>query len=174
MDEFHSLGATLAATRSRQMRAANGDTEVVDALASFRAAMIHVLYARIEAQPVMDSWSAVLDYLRATMAFEGIERVRMLYLNTRNALIRDEIASEGTIDEAALHVREVLRRAIELNAASMIIVHNHPGGDPTPSRADIEITRRIAEGGRRIGITLHDHLVIASQGHASLRALGLL
>ncbi|MBX9797816.1 RadC family protein, partial [Sphingomonas sp.] len=117
---------------------------------------------------------ALLDYLRADMAYLDIERVRVLHLNTRNVLIRDDLMSEGSIDEAAVHVREVVKRAMQLGSAAIIIVHNHPGGDPSPSRADIDLTRQIAEAAKRLGITVHDHIIIGRQGHVSLRAQGLI
>jgi DNA repair protein RadC len=98
----------------------------------------------------------------------------VLHLNARNMLVRDEVMSDGSIDEAALYVREVIRRAIDLGSAAIILVHNHPSGDPAPSRADIDITRRVAEAGKRLGIALHDHIIIAGSGHSSLRAMGLL
>ena len=98
----------------------------------------------------------------------------MVFLDIRNGLIRDEIMWEGTIDQCTVHVREVVRRAIELNAAALILVHNHPSGDPEPSRADVDLTRAIAEGGKRLGIAVHDHIVISAQGYTSLRAAGLI
>ena len=120
------------------------------------------------------NWQALPDYLEADMAHHAVERVRVLHLNTRNMLIRDELVSEGSIDEAAVHVREVVKRAMQLGSAAIILVHNHPGGDPSPSRADIELTRRIADAAKKLGIAVHDHLIIGRQGHVSLRAQGLI
>jgi DNA repair protein RadC len=97
-----------------------------------------------------------------------------LHLDGRGRLILDEVISHGTIDEAAIHVREVVRRAVELHATSIILVHNHPSGDPTPSRADVDLTRRIARAGQPLGIAVHDHLIMSTGGHASMRALGLI
>ena len=108
------------------------------------------------------------------MAHHGVERVRVLHLDSKNRLIRDELMSEGTIDEAALYAREVIRRAIDLKSSAIILVHNHPSGDASPSRADIDVTRAIADAGRRLGIALHDHIIIAAGGHTSLRAQGLI
>lgn len=108
------------------------------------------------------------------MAHHAIERVRVLHLNARNMLIRDELMNEGSVDEAPVYVREVVRRAIDLGSAAIILVHNHPSGDPSPSRADIEITRQIAEAGKRLGIAVHDHIIIGTDGHTSLRAQGLI
>jgi DNA repair protein RadC len=123
---------------------------------------------------MLANWQALLDYLRADMAHRGVELFRVLHLNTRNILIRDEIMNHGTVDQAPVHVREVIRRALELQSAAIILVHNHPSGDPSPSRADIEITRRIVEAGKPLNIAVHDHLIIGANGHASLRAQGLI
>ena len=108
------------------------------------------------------------------MAHQPVERVRVLYLNSKNMLIRNEPMSEGSVDEAAIYIREVIRRALELQAVALILVHNHPSGDPTPSQQDIRLTRTLIEAGRPLGIALHDHLIIGSGGHCSLRALGLI
>ena len=124
--------------------------------------------------PMLSSWQALIDYLTIDMAHLTIERVRVLYLDTRNRLIRDEHVSDGSIDEAAIHPREVIRRALDLGATAIIIVHNHPSGSPEPSRADIQITNRIAEAGRLLGITVHDHVIIGREGHVSLKAKGLI
>ncbi|HWU02961.1 MAG TPA: DNA repair protein RadC [Novosphingobium sp.] len=125
-------------------------------------------------QPVLGSWQALLTYLTIDMAHLTVERVRVLYLDSKNRLIRDEHVTDGSIDEAAIHPREVIRRALDLGAASLIIVHNHPSGSPEPSRADIQITNRIGEAGRLLGIELHDHVIIGREGHVSLRARGLI
>lgn len=128
----------------------------------------------VQDQPVLGNWQALLDYLTIDMAHLNHERVRVLYLDTRNRLIRDHLISEGSIDEAAIHPREVVKQALDSGASALILVHNHPSGSPEPSRADVQITHRIAEAGRLLGITLHDHVIIGKQGHASLRAKGLI
>lgn len=125
-------------------------------------------------QPVLGSWQALIDYLTVDMAHLTVERVRVLYLDSKNRLIRDEHVSEGSIDEAAIHPREVIHHAMNLGAAALIIVHNHPSGSPEPSRADIQITNRIAEAGRLMGISVHDHVIIGREGHVSLKAKGLI
>jgi DNA repair protein RadC len=129
---------------------------------------------KVTGQPVLGSWQALLDYLAIDMANLTHERVRVLYLNTRNQLIRDDLAAEGTIDEAAIHPREVIRKGLDIGATALILVHNHPSGSPEPSRADIAITNRIAEAGRHLGIVVHDHVIIGGNGHVSLRAKGLI
>jgi DNA repair protein RadC len=130
--------------------------------------------ATISQQPVLASWSALIDYLTIDMAHLTIERVRVLYLDARNRLIADEQVSEGTTNEAAVHPREVIRRALDLGASALILVHNHPSGSPQPSRADIQITHRIMEAGQHLGVLVHDHVVIGREGHVSLKAKGLL
>ncbi len=128
----------------------------------------------VREQPVLASWQALIDYLTIDMAHLTVERVRILYLNTHNMLILDDHVGDGSLDEAAIHPREVIRRALDLGAAALILVHNHPSGSPEPSRADIQITHRIAEAGRLLGITVHDHVIIGRNGHVSLKAKGLI
>lgn len=125
-------------------------------------------------KPLLDTWSKLIDYLTIDMAHLTVERVRVLYLDLKNRLIRDEHVADGSIDEASIHPREVIRRALDLGAAGMILVHNHPSGNPEPSRADIQITNRIAEAGRLLSIAVHDHVIIGKEGHVSLRAKGLI
>ena len=127
----------------------------------------------VQDQPILGSWQALIDYLTIDMAHLKHERVRALYLDSKNRLVSDELLSEGSLDEAAIHPREVVKKALDLGAAALIMVHNHPSGSPEPSRADIQITNKIAEAGRLLGITLHDHVIIAKEGHVSLRAKGL-
>lgn len=139
-----------------------------------RNAILYVLRRAALDRPILANWRALLDYLHADMAHSDVERVRILHLNARNELVRDEVISEGTVDRAPMHVREIMRRALELGSTAIIVVHNHPSGDPAPSRHDIEVTRAIIEAGRPLGIDLHDHLVIAARGHVSLRSRGLI
>lgn len=130
--------------------------------------------SEVQAKPVLGSWQSLLDYLAIDMAHLNHERVRVLYLDTKNRLVRDHLVGDGTIDEAAIHPREVIKQGLDLGASALILVHNHPSGSPEPSRADIDITRRIAEAGRPLGITVHDHVIVGREGHVSLRAKGLL
>ncbi len=172
--EFGGIGGLMSASPEALARVSGmGDTSIA-ALKIVQATALRLLRAEVIMRPVIANWQALLDYLRADMAYLDIERVRLLHLNTRNILIRDELLSEGSIDEAAVHVREVVKRAMQLGSAAIIIVHNHPGGDPAPSRADIDLTRQIAEAAKRLGIALHDHIIIGRQGHVSLRAQGLI
>ena len=128
----------------------------------------------IQPRKILGSWSAVIDYCRAAMAFADREMVRILFLDKRNGLLADEVQQTGTIDHTPVYPREVVKRALALNAAALILVHNHPSGDPKPSRDDIEMTREIKAASEALGITIHDHLVIGRKGHASFRSLGLL
>lgn len=172
--EFGGIGGLLSADAEALLRIAGVGETAAAAIRIVQATALRLLKADLTGKPMLASWQALLDYLRADMAYLGIERVRILHLNSKNMLIRDEVMSEGSIDQAAVHVREVIRRAIDLGSASLILVHNHPSGDPQPSRADIQLTRDIIEAGRRLNIAVHDHIIIGTQGHASLRALGLI
>ena len=136
--------------------------------------MQHALRIRLETRPLLSNWQMLLDYLRIDMGHDTIERFRVLHLNTRNMLIRDDVMSEGTIDQSTVHVREVIHRAMDLGSASIILVHNHPSGETSASRADIDITRAIIEAAKRMGIAVHDHLIIGANGHRSLRSEGLI
>jgi DNA repair protein RadC len=127
----------------------------------------------VQDQPVLASWQALIDYLTVDMAHLTHERVRVLYLDTKNRLVLDELLTEGSLDEAAIHPRDVVKRALDLGAAALILVHNHPSGSPEPSRADVAVTGRIAEAGRLLGITVHDHVIVGKEGHVSLKARGL-
>lgn len=150
-----------------------GDTSIA-AIKIVHATLIRMLRNGVAEKPVLASWQALLDYLRADMAFLSVERVRVLHLNARNQLLRDDHMGDGSVDQAAIYTREIIKRAMELGSASLILVHNHPSGDPSPSRQDIDITRQIVEAGKRLGIAVHDHIIIGEKGHTSLRAQGLL
>jgi DNA repair protein RadC len=123
---------------------------------------------------VLDSWSSLIEYCRAQMAYEPREQFRVLFLDKRNKLIADEVQQVGTVDHTPVYPREVIRRALELSATALILVHNHPSGDPAPSDADVEMTRNIAEIARPLGIALHDHIIVGREGHASMQALKLI
>lgn len=127
----------------------------------------------VQDQPVLASWQALIDYLTVDMAHLNHERVRVLYLDSKNRLVMDDLLTEGSLDEAVIHPRDVVKRALDLGAAALILVHNHPSGSPEPSRADVAVTGRIAEAGRLLGITVHDHVIVGKAGHVSLKARGL-
>lgn len=174
LHEFGGIAGLLTADAEALARVKGMGETSVAALKAAHAAALRLLRADVAERPVLANWQALLDYLRADMAHHGTERFRVLHLNSKNMLIRDELMSEGTIDEAAVYIREVVRRAIDLGSAALILVHNHPSGDPSPSRADIEITRRIADAAKGLGIAVHDHIIIGREGHASLRGQGLI
>ncbi len=172
--EFGGIGGVLTADADALLKQDGMGETAVAALKIAQACALRLVQTHTESRPILSNWQALLDYLHADMAHHGVERFRVLHLNTKNMLIRDEVMSKGSIDQAAVHVREVIRRAIDLNSSALILVHNHPSGDPSPSSADIEVTRNIAEAGRRLGITVHDHLIIGARGHVSLRSQGLI
>jgi len=172
--EFGSLAQLIAADPQSLRRVDGLGDGAIAALKIVQATSLRMLKGEIADRPLLSSWDALLDYLRADMGPLDIERVRVLYLNTRNMLIRDELASEGSIDQSAIYTREVVKRALDLGAAAIILVHNHPSGSPEPSRQDIAITRDIAAAAAKLGVTLHDHIIIGGKDYRSLRAMGLL
>jgi DNA repair protein RadC len=174
IQEFGGIAGLLTADADALSRVGGIGDAAVAAIKIAQIAALRLLRAQVTVAPILASWQALLDYLRADMAHLTTERIRVLHLNSKNMLIRDEVMSEGSIDQAAIHVREVIRRAIDIGSASIILVHNHPSGDPQPSRADINLTRDIADAGRKLGISVHDHVIIGGQGHSSMRAMGLI
>jgi len=129
---------------------------------------------QIHDRPVLGSWNEVLDYCRSNMAFETKEQFRILFLDKRNRLIADEVQQVGTVDHTPVYPREVIRRTLELSATALVLIHNHPSGDPSPSSADVKMTRAIADVARPLGITIHDHIIIGKSGHSSMRGLKLI
>ena len=138
------------------------------------AAAQRMLRSEIKDRQALSSWTQVIDYCRAAMAFEEREQFRILFLDKKNGLISDEVQQTGTVDHTPVYPREVVKRALDLSATAIILVHNHPSGDPTPSRADIDMTKEIIEAGKRLGITVHDHIIIGKKGHVSMKALMLI
>ncbi|MCA1749274.1 MAG: DNA repair protein RadC [Parasphingopyxis sp.] len=174
LNEFGGYGALLSAPPEALKRVSGLGDAAIGALMIARASALRLLAAKVREQPVLANWQALLDYLQADMAHQPIERVRCLYLDAKNMLIRDELVSEGSIDQAAIYVREIIRRAIDLHASALLLVHNHPSGDPSPSRQDIALTRELADAGKPLDIALHDHIIIAADRHNSLRSMGLM
>lgn len=174
IDTFGSLSALLTADgESIKKVPGMGETSTA-AIKIVQAAALRLISEPVRDQPILNSWQALLDYLRADMAHLIHERVRVLHLNSKNRLIRDELVSEGSIDQAAIYTREVIKRALELGSAAIILVHNHPSGDSAPSRQDIAITKDICDAGRKLGIAIHDHIIIGKDGHTSFRSKGLI
>lgn len=171
---FGSFAETLAAPIERLVEikgvkdATATDFKIVEASARRFAK------GAIGKRTVLSSWSSVLDYCRTAMAFDDRERFRILFLDKKNALIADEVQQTGTVDHTPVYPREVVRRALELRATALILVHNHPSGDPTPSRADIEMTRTIVDVAKPLGVAVHDHVIVGRDGHASFRGLKLI
>jgi len=147
---------------------------MVGALMIAKATAQRLLETRVEQRPILSSWDALGDYLQAAMAHSPVEEVRVLFLNAKNMLLANEAMWRGSVDEASVHVREVISRAIALGATAIIIVHNHPSGDPSPSQQDIRLTRDLIEAGRHMKVTVHDHVIVGSQGRSSMKALGLI
>lgn len=172
--EFGGFGALLSADAKSIQRLTGLSEGAIAALKIAQASALRLLQSEVKERPVLGSWQALLDYLRADMAHLAIERVRVLFLNSKNMLIRDEAMWEGSVDESAVHVREIMRRALDCNATALIIVHNHPSGDPSPSQQDIRLTKELIEAGRHMRINVHDHVIIGAKGHSSLRATGLI
>jgi DNA repair protein RadC len=170
---YGGIGPLLSASAEALKREGLSET-VIAALKIAEATALRLLEARIEGQPVLSSWDALCDYLHAAMAHSRTEQVRVLFLNAKNMLIANEAMWDGSVDEASVHVREVIARAIALGATAIIIVHNHPSGDPSPSQQDIRLTRDLVEAGRHMKVTVHDHVIVGATGRSSLRAMGLI
>lgn len=171
---FGSIAGALAASHSQQIRALDGDAASVAQLSAFKMAIVAALQSHLSERPLLNNWSTVLDYLRFHCGHAKVEHFRLLLLDTKLRLIRDDLMGEGTIDEAPVYVREVMHRALDAGAASILLVHNHPSGDCTPSRSDINLTRRIIDAGKALNVGVIDHVIISASSHASLRSLGLL
>jgi DNA repair protein RadC len=172
--KFDGFSNLLTADAATIMRVGGVGETAAATLKIAQASALRLLKEEVKGRPVLGSWQSLLDYLHADMAHLAIERVRVLFLNHKNVLIADEAVQEGSVDESAVYIREVMRRALDLSATAIIVVHNHPSGDPSPSPQDIRLTRDLAEAGRHLNVTLHDHIIIGARGHSSLRAMGLI
>ena len=171
---FGSLGAVLSASLPELMSVAG-----IGEVAALDLKLVHEMALRMGREPatrrtVISSWSALLSYVRVALQHEAREQVRVLYLDRKNQLIADEVTNHGTVDHAPVYPREIVRRALELSASSLILVHNHPSGDPTPSKADVEITQAVVAAGKPLGVSVHDHLVVGREGVVSFKAKGLM
>jgi DNA repair protein RadC len=171
---FGSFSEVIAAPVERLNEVDGLGEAAIAELKIVQAAANRLVRGEVKQRQVLSSWSNVLDYCRAAMAFESKEHFRILFLDKGNHLIADEQHQTGTVDHTPVYPREVVKRALELSATAVILVHNHPSGDPTPSRADIDMTRAIVEVARPLGISVHDHLIVGKDGHASLKALKLM
>lgn len=171
---FGGFAQTLAAPIERLTEVKGVSDGVAQELKIVQAAAVKLAQARVLKRPVISSWDALLSYCRAAMADEKTELFRILFLDKKNILIADEVQQRGTVDHTPVYPREVVKRALELGASAIILVHNHPSGDPTPSNADIEMTKQIVGAAKALDIRVHDHLVIGHEHHASFKSLGLL
>lgn len=174
IDHFGGFADVLAAD-PKNLTAITGVSENTAAfLKAVYVAGGQLLKQKIADAPILSSWKALLDYCHATMAHEKKEHFRVLFLNRKNRLIRDEVQQSGTVDHTPVYPREVVKRALEIGATAVILVHNHPSGDPTPSNADIEMTKEIVRAVTPVDVVVHDHLIISATGHYSFKAHGLL
>jgi len=171
---FGSFAEVISAPKSRLMQVKGLSDAAVAELKIIEAAAHRLARGEIRRREVLSSWSSVLDYCRSAMAFADKEHFRVLFLDKRNRLIADEVQQTGTVDHTPVYPREVVKRALELSATAVILVHNHPSGDPTPSRADIDMTRAIIGVAKPLGIAVHDHVIVGKDGHVSLKALKLI
>ena len=170
---FGDFNGVLSASAAQLGQIKGIGDAVITELKIVEAAAHRLARAKVMQRHVVSSWDALLDYCHTTMAHRDTEQFRILFLDTKNTLIADEEQAKGTLDHVPVYPREVVKRALELNAASLILVHNHPSGDPTPSQADIEMTAKIASAAETLGITVHDHLIIGKSCELSFRAQGL-
>jgi DNA repair protein RadC len=172
--KFGSFAEVISAPVERLKEVKGLGEAAITELKIVQAAASRLVRGKVMQRPVLSSWANVLDYCRAAMAFADKEEFRILFLDKRNRLIADERHQTGTVDHTPVYPREVVKRALELAATAVILVHNHPSGDPTPSRADVEMTKAIVEVARPLGIAVHDHIIVGKDGHASLKGLKLM
>ncbi len=171
---FGSFAEVISAPPERLKEIEGVGSRAVEELKLIKTAAERLTKGQIQARPAMSSWSGVLDYLRLAQGFDAREAFRILFLDKKNHLIADEVQGRGTVDHTPVYVREVVKRALELSATAIILVHNHPSGDPTPSRADIDVTKQIIDAAKPLGVTVLDHIIVGRNGHASLKALRLI
>ena len=172
--KFGSFAEVVAAPQARLAEVKGLGDAAITELKIVHAAASRLAHGQVKKRPVLSSWSSVLDYCRTAMAFADKEQFRVLFLDKRNQLIADELQQVGTVDHTPVYPREVVKRALELSATALILVHNHPSGDPTPSRADIQMTQSIIDVAKPLGISVHDHIIVGKEGHASFKGLRLI
>jgi len=171
---FGSFSAVINAPRARLLEVAGIGDAAVDQLHLARDTVIRATRESLNERQLLDSWSKVIDYVQSAMGHSEIEQFRILFLDKKNGLIADEVQQQGTVDHTPVYPREVMRRALELQSTALILVHNHPSGDPTPSRADIQMTRQIVDIAKPLGIAIHDHIIVARGTHVSFRGMQLM
>ncbi|MDZ4790281.1 MAG: DNA repair protein RadC [Hyphomicrobiales bacterium] len=173
--KFGSFAEAISATPERLAEVEGVGDAIITDLKLVQAAALRLAKGAVMQREVLSSWSQVLDYFRAAMAFETREQFRVLYMDKRNRIIADEVHQHGTVDHTPVYVREVIKRALELSATAMVLAHNHPSGDPTPSKADIDMTKLIAAAAEKVGIAVHDHIIVGREGagYLSFKQAGL-
>ena len=169
-----SLARVLCASDQRLKSVTHMTEDTIAHLRLTQAVAETITRKQLDDRPILGSWQTVMEYCRATMAHRDVEEVRVFYLDRKNHLIADEQHSRGTVDHAPFYPREVIKRALEMSASALVVVHNHPSGDPTPSTGDIALTRQLGEASKMMGLTLHDHIIITPSGEVSFRAEGLI
>jgi DNA repair protein RadC len=174
IDKFGSFADAIAAPRGRLLEVTGVGDSVVTHLKIVEAAALRLSKLRVLGKPALSSWSALIDYCAAVMARNPQEAFRILFLDRKNVLIADEVQGQGTVDHTPVYPREIVKRALELSASSLILVHNHPSGDPSPSQADIVMTREIVSAAKALRIAVHDHLIVGRGGTISFKSMGLL
>jgi DNA repair protein RadC len=172
--KFGSFAEVIHAPEQRLREVKGVGDRTVTELKLIAAASHRIAKGELQQRPMLSSWTAVIDYCRTSMAFADKEQFRILFLDKRNQLIADEVQQTGTVDHTPVYPREVIKRALELSATAMILVHNHPSGDPTPSQADIQMTKAIIDIATPLGISVHDHIIVGKNGHASLKGVKLI
>jgi DNA repair protein RadC len=172
--QFGSFAEVVAAPPARLAEVEGLGDAAIDEIKIVQAAANRFTRGEVKRRAVLSSWSSVLDYCRSSMAFAEREQFRILFLDKRNQLIADEVQATGTVDHTPVYPREVVKRALELSATAVVLVHNHPSGDPTPSRADIQMTKQIVDVAKPLGIEVHDHIIVGKEGHASLKGMRLI
>lgn len=171
---FGSFAEVISAPANLLMEVKGVGPGIVTELKLIRAAALRLAKGEIINRPVLSSWNSVIDYCRAAMAFEEVETFRLLFLDKKNQLIADEQQQRGTVDYTPVYAREVVKRALELSASAIILVHNHPSGDPTPSLADRDMTKKIIQAAEKLNIQVYDHVIIGRKGHVSFRNLQMI
>lgn len=174
LDRFGSFAGVISAPPARLAETKGIGEAAIIALKTARAGALAFMRDEVLERPILNAWDKVVAYCRADMGYDDAERFRILFLNNRNVLIADEVQQRGTVNHTPVYPREVVKRALELGATAIVMVHNHPSGDTTPSTADIEMTRLVRDATAPLGVTLHDHFIVGRGEHCSMKALGLI
>ncbi len=172
--EFGSFAKLINADRARLQASPHAGEAAIAAIKLVKEAATRLVRAEVADRPVLSGWQALLDYLQVAMGENAIEQFRILFLDRKNTLIADEVQQQGTVDQTPVYPREVVKRALELHASAIIMVHNHPSGDVRPSRGDIEMTKQVRDAAKPLGIALHDHVIVGRGKHASFKAMMLI